>query len=566
MVNHRAKQGESEAFQPAARIVRLTLLLAASIYAQVPQPGPQSLTFLSSIDDTDQPYALYLPYNFDPSRRYPLIISLHEENENHRLNLRRVFGLSNRLRETDARAANGPFPRFPQAEFIVASPLARGSIGFQGIPEADVYEVLDDVKKRFPVDEDRIYLTGASVGGGGTLWLGLTRPDVWAAIAPLCPIAPSGASELAGNALNLPVHLFQGAQDPMVLPAEAIAWRNRLRDAGAPVEYTEILRARHNLWDYAYRGSALFNWLGRHRRNRFPERVQFATRYYKYRSAYWVEITGLTPGSLASIDARFAAVNQIQIQTTGLDGFTLRLEGCPRCDEARPLSVTIDGTQIMVRIRDSLGFTKVEGQWKAGQHARLFGGKGPGREGPISAAVSRRHLYVYGTADSPDELELARRREQAEFAANWRKPPFGLMLTLRAVADTEVTEDDLRSSDLVLFGTRTTNRLIARLASNLPLELNPGAADFGLLYIAPVGGRYALISSGLPWWNQSSSTTRQAGKPEMLPFEMLSGLEDFILFRRSIHDVVAEGRFDRNWRLTAEQAAKIAAAGVVQVK
>ena len=55
-------------------------------------PGPQVLTFFSDVDDSDQPYAVYLPKEFDAGKKYPLVISLHGAWSNHRLNLRRVFG------------------------------------------------------------------------------------------------------------------------------------------------------------------------------------------------------------------------------------------------------------------------------------------------------------------------------------------------------------------------------------------------------------------------------------------------------------------------------------------
>ena len=141
------------------------------------------------MDDTDQPYALYLPKAFDPAKNYPLVISLHGAGSNHRLNLRRVFGQSNLPGETDVEATRY-FPDWADIDVFVASPLARGTMGYQGIAEKDVYDVLADVERRFPVDEDRVYLTGLSMGGGGAIWLGLTRPDVWAAIAPVCPVPP----------------------------------------------------------------------------------------------------------------------------------------------------------------------------------------------------------------------------------------------------------------------------------------------------------------------------------------------------------------------------------------
>lgn len=69
------------------------LLQVSAASAQLLPPGPQVLTFFSDVDDTEQPYALYLPPNFDASRRYPLVVSLHGAGSNHRLNLRRPRSL-----------------------------------------------------------------------------------------------------------------------------------------------------------------------------------------------------------------------------------------------------------------------------------------------------------------------------------------------------------------------------------------------------------------------------------------------------------------------------------------
>ncbi len=147
------------------------------ILAQKLESGPQVLTIFSNVDDSEQPYGLYLPKHFNPSKKYPLVIMLHGAYSNHRLALRRVFGRSNINAETDVEASRY-FPRWRDINYIVATPLARGTMGYQGIAEKDVCDVLTDVEKRFPIDKDRVYLTGLSMGGGGTLWLGLTRPDI----------------------------------------------------------------------------------------------------------------------------------------------------------------------------------------------------------------------------------------------------------------------------------------------------------------------------------------------------------------------------------------------------
>ncbi|MEJ7606745.1 MAG: alpha/beta hydrolase-fold protein [Bryobacteraceae bacterium] len=185
---------------------------------------------------------------------------MHGEGSNHRLNLRRVFGHSNRPAETDAEASRY-FPKLKNVDYIVASPLARGTMGYQGIAERDVYDVLADVKQRFSVDEERVYLTGLSMGGGGALWLGLTNPGVWAAIAPVSPYPPPGIDELSGNALNVPVKLFQGEIDPLVKAESTRAWQTRFQSQGVNAEYVEYPGVRHNAWENAYRGGSIFDGL-----------------------------------------------------------------------------------------------------------------------------------------------------------------------------------------------------------------------------------------------------------------------------------------------------------------
>lgn len=518
------------------------------------------------MDDTDQPYGLYLPRGFNESRKYPLIISLHEDGANHRLNLRRVFGRGNRLRETDSQAANGPFPPFPSVDFIVAAPLARGTMGYQGIAEKDVYDVLADVEKRFTIDEDRVYLTGISMGGGGALRLALTRPDVWAGVAVVCPAELPDAREFASNASNLPVRVFEGALDPVVPAGVVRGWRKDVQELGTPVEYTEYPMVKHTSWTNAYQGDTVFNWFARFKRERFPARVRFTTRSYKYRAAYWLEVDGLTPGSLASIDAKFTAINEIEVQTAGLDGFTLRPAGHLMYESGLPALVKVDGALLKVAPRATLSFSKTQKGWRAEPYVRPANSKGPGQEGPIAEAVSRRHLYVYGTADSADQEELARRRAEAEFAANWGDPLQPMLLSLHTVSDREVAEASAHDPDLVLFGTKETNSEIARLAGSLPIELNPGAADYGLVFIAPAGDRYVLVDSGLPFWTGAEAAKRAISPFTPPNYQTLLSFGDFILFKGSLSNVVAEGRFERNWKVPAEQAAKMAATGAVQLR
>src|ERR1039457_2985188 len=114
--------------RPAQRIALAALLLAPAILvAQTVATGPRVATFHSAIDNSDQPYALYLPRQFDPSKKYPLVVGLHAEETNHSVNLVQLFGVLAAPSEIGMAVGRG-FPHFRDVDFIVACPFARGTM------------------------------------------------------------------------------------------------------------------------------------------------------------------------------------------------------------------------------------------------------------------------------------------------------------------------------------------------------------------------------------------------------------------------------------------------------
>jgi len=560
MVQGMAARGAKRVCRSVAPIL---FILASSLSAQPYTSGPQAVTFASDVDDTDQPYGLYVPKNLDPARKYPLVIMLHDVFSNHRLALRRVFGWPNRPGETDA-DANRFFPHFRDVNYIVASPLARGTLGYQGLAEKDVYDVVADVKRRFPIDDDRIFLTGVGMGGGGALWLGLTRPDFWAAIAPVCPAPPAGTEELLGNALNIAVALYQGEIDPAVKAEQTRRWNQQLIDAGVKTEYVEYPGVRHNAGDFAYKEASIFSVFEQYRRNSLPDRVRFSTRDYQHASAYWVKIDQLNPGTLGSMDARLEAGNRLIIETKALDAFTLNMKNHPKLTRTQPLNITLDGASFKLKVQDSLSFTKEPKGWAAKRSGPLPSQKRPGQEGPIGRAIASRQIYVYGTGGSPSTDDLIWRRNEANSAAEWSTPRARLMVTNRVIPDAEVSDYEMKSANLILFGNKETNSVIARLAPQLPMHLNPGAADYGLVYVTPTGGQhYAVVSSGLPWWTRADMSSRPGLAQNPIPFRALETFQDFILFKGGLDNVVTEGSFDRDWKIPPAAASKMRETGAL---
>ena len=550
--------------------VLLAVFSSTALQAQKMPAGPQVVTFHSDIDDTEQPYGLYIPQNYNPKKKYPLVVMLHGAGSNHRLALRRVFGRSNENGENDVETSR-VFPPLKDVNYIVVSPFARGTMGYQGIAEKDVLDVVADVKKRFNIDEDRMYLTGLSMGGGGTMWIGLSYPDMWAAIAPVCPAPPEGTLPLVANALNVPTYFFQGDADPAVKVDSTRLWVKRFEDAGIATGYDEYPGVQHDSWVNAYAGAKIFNWFGNYKRNRFPDRVNFTTATYQHKKAYWVDFDAFTPGKTARIDAQFSGKNQLKITTTNLDGFTLRLNGHPQFAASKDLLVNLNGANISIKTKGEISFANKGGGWVVGFYNKSPMDKGPGAEGPMTAALSTRHVYVYGTADNPSKEELERRRQQALKASEWsyyRGEFLGrIQVFPRTLSDKEVRESDLQGANLVLFGTAATNALVAKFADHLPMQLSGNPEEYGLVYIFPNNGHYMLVNSGIPVWESPEIANNISGISRFITPPMLLGLkkfEDFALYSKTA--VIAHGSFDNNWNLSDSAAEAMRKSGVVKLK
>ena len=563
----------------------LMLLTAALIFsganranAQSLKAGPQDLSFFSTADETDQPYAVYIPKNFDENKKYPLVIFLHGAMSNHRLGLRRAFGQGNIQGVDFIKPGNVPvetdlectryWPVLKDVDYIVAAPFARGTAGYQGIPEQDVFDMLTDLKSRFSIDENRIYLTGLSMGGGGTLWIGLTHPDIFAAIAPCCPAPPEGTIDLSGNALNLPVHLFIGDKDFLFQTAQD--WRAKFEKATAHFDYVEYPGIGHNSWEYAYKDGFIFNWFSQFVRDPFPQEVKFSTRIFKYDKAYWVKIDNLTSGTLASIDAKFTGLNTIEITSTALEAFTLNLAGHPQFNPAQKVTVKVDGKSFTAKTSDAVSFSKSSNSWNNIKFTPGLTSKQKGAEGPMNAAISSNHVYVYGTGGNPSKEELEARRVQAAAAADWaadRGMMGRVMIFPRVISDVQVRQSDYDKSNLILFGTRETNSIIEKFADRLPMSLKSDARDYGLVYVFPLNNHYVLVNSGLPWWTPASKAQTAVGFAFMGgKADALKNLQDFILFKENSDNIITQGNFDNNCKIPSEAASAMKNTGVISIK
>jgi predicted peptidase len=189
-------------------------------------------------------YLLSLPADYDKSTKsWPLVLFLHGSGES-----------GNDLAKVKAHGPpklvdiNGPFP------FILVSPQSSG----RGWNPDVLNALLDSVIKEYRVDNDRVYLTGLSMGGYGTWALAAAHPEKFAAIAPICGGGnPADATKLA----QLPIWVFHGAKDNTVPLKRSEEMVEALKAAGGHPKFTVYPEAGHDSWTATYDDPEFYKWL-----------------------------------------------------------------------------------------------------------------------------------------------------------------------------------------------------------------------------------------------------------------------------------------------------------------
>ena len=147
--------------------------------------------------------------------------------------------------------------------FIIVAPQCPAGELWDNEP---LLQLLDRMTDKYSVDTNRIYLTGLSMGGYGTWKLGLSHPDKFAAIAPICGGASMidvilGTWDKKKELEKLPVWAFHGAEDGAVKPKRSRDMIAALKKAGGSPRYTEYEKVGHNSWEKAYGEEKMHDWL-----------------------------------------------------------------------------------------------------------------------------------------------------------------------------------------------------------------------------------------------------------------------------------------------------------------
>lgn len=139
--------------------------------------------------------------------------------------------------------------------FIVISPQCEPN---QWWAAPRVGDLLDELVEKYNVDEDRIYLTGLSMGGHGSWYAAQAYPDRFAAVAPICG---GGEPMDAGRLTDVPIWTFHGDADAVVTIDRSQAMVDAIKEAGGEnIAFTVYPGVGHDAWTATYNNPALYEW------------------------------------------------------------------------------------------------------------------------------------------------------------------------------------------------------------------------------------------------------------------------------------------------------------------
>lgn len=310
-------------------------------------------TYRSAVDGSVQPYSVFLPPSFSPEKTYPLILLLHGAH---------VTDWAQNIIAYDAKDWA-----------IQIAVHDRGNNRYRDIGEVDIDEVLAEVKRRYRIDSDRIYLAGHSMGGYGTWFQATHRPDLWASISPQAGYSDytlylRGESaklqkpfqkrlleswsplNFAENLLHVPAYVVHGAKDDNVSVEHSRKMTARLKELGYKFDYFENPEGGHwwgprgknygteivdnpKIWDFLRQTK---------QRADAPRKVIFKTDSLHYRKAYWVTIDELEKANqMSRIEAEITAPNQISVKLENVKQLTLNLNE-KLVETNRPVTIKIN--------------------------------------------------------------------------------------------------------------------------------------------------------------------------------------------------------------------------------
>jgi predicted peptidase len=200
----------------------------------------------------------------DSSKKYPLILFLHGAGERGNDNQLQLNYIDSVFANDNFQKTNPCFVLAPQCPSDKRWVEVDWNLDKHILPENPsislklVNSLIDSLISVLPIDENKIYITGLSMGGYGT-WDFISRyPEKFAAAVPICG---GGDENTASKIANIPIWCFHGAKDKVVKTLRSQNMINAIVKSGGNPKYTEYPELGHLCWNRAYSTPELYTWL-----------------------------------------------------------------------------------------------------------------------------------------------------------------------------------------------------------------------------------------------------------------------------------------------------------------
>lgn len=534
-----------------------------------------SHTFRSEIDGSVQYYGV-APYAGDPSTKPALFLSVHGAG---------VEAIG------QARAYQ------PKDWGVLVAPTNRRPRGFnwEDWGRLDALEVFDLARMKFDPDPERIYLTGHSMGGHGTWYLGATYPDKWAAIAPcagyptlsaygsadgripdsartsmertvLRASNPSNVLALSSNYKHHGVYVFHGDADRTVPVRFARQMRELLAGFHPDFSYYEYPGGSHWFGNESVDWPPIFEYFKWHKlkADSAVDAVHFVTANPAISStSRWVSvIQQIAPLEYSEVDLT-RDKKQGVVSGWTKNAATLRLDLTDLAKAGRTITVTLDSSKVEVA-GDSreIYLARTNNGWAIAS-APGVAEKNDRRGGTLKEAFNHRMVFVYGTAGNAEEDRWAYNKARYD-AEVWYYRGNG---AVDVIPDHQFTSAKYPDRGVILYGNSATNSAWSKLLSSCPIVVTRDRVTIGSTVYqgTDLGGYFVwprpdsetasvgvITGTGLPGLQAAEANQYFAGG---------SGFPDYLFFsvdmlRQGAAGLKAAGFYDNKWRITEMGAAE----------
>lgn len=501
--------------------------LAAGDAPWTTQTGLVVRGYVSKIDGSVQPYGLVVPESFAArgGRRLRLDLWFHGRGEN----LTEVNFLAGRQKDRGV---------FTPADTVVLHPYGRYCNAFKFAGEVDVLEAMESVRRRYPIDDDRIAVRGFSMGGAACWQFAVHYADRWVGATPGAGFSETpqflkvfqketltptwweqklwhwyDCNDWAVNLVHCPTVAYSGEIDSQKQAADVMV--DALRKQGIELVHIIGPKTAHSYHPEARAEiDRRMSSIAERGRERVPRAVHFVTYTLKYNRMAWVTIDGMGEHwSEGRVDAQIVGDGAVSASTKNITALTLEIpSGWAPFDVTQPVSLTIDGQDLRGPRPESdkswtCRLTRQGEKWQLGADAAGGLLKRHDLQGPIDDAFMDSFVFVRPTGKAANaateswvKVELDRAIE------HWRRHFRG---EARVKDDTAISDADVAGANLVLWGDPSSNAVLAKIADKLPIRWTKEEVVAGdrrfladqyvpiLIYPNPLNPqRYVALNSG----------------------------------------------------------------------